>query len=172
MTNVLASTTRAVLEITATSVAGEGVIVRLSLIVGSVHLDLGLPEDEHPIIISSTENSAADDISQPGWNNALPDVHADSQTRRMQPQTQGDEEHIGYDVIEAQTHKRKDWPPHADDLGVEVLGLHAKVACETDKPVAADTPEEDLVELRLDLFAGHNRDGLVFVDPMVENTSV
>lgn len=90
----------------------------------------------------------------------------------MQPQTQRNKEHVGYDVIEAQADKRKDGPPHADDLGVEVLGLHAKVACETDKPVTADAPEENLMELRLDLFVGHNRYGLVFVDPMVEYTSV
>ena len=160
------------MPIAATAVAGQGVIARLSLIVGSVHLDLGLAEDEDAIIIPSTEDSTADDVSQPGWDDALPDVHADSQTRRMQPQTQGDEEHIGYDVIEAQASKRKDWPPHADDLGVEVLGLHAKVACETDQPVTADPSEKDLVEVRLDLFARHNRDGLVFVDPVVEHTSI
>lgn len=63
MTNVLACTVRPVLDIIAHTVAGEGVIARLSLIVGSVHLDLGLAEDEHPIIISSTENSTANDIS-------------------------------------------------------------------------------------------------------------
>lgn len=162
------------LNIVATSVDLEGVfaLACLALVVGSVHRDLGLAEDVHPVIIPSAENRTADNIPQRGWNDALPNVHADGQARCLQPDTHGDQEHVRYNVIETQTDKGKDWPPHADDLGTEVLGLHAKVTRETDKPVTPDTPEEDLVESRLDLLRRHQEDHLVFVHSMVEDTTI
>jgi hypothetical protein len=55
-------------------------------------------------------------------------------------------------VFEAEDNESKDGPPHADDLGGEILGLDAEEYGEADEPVATDCFEEDLMNLGRDLF--------------------
>lgn len=101
----------------------------------------------------------------------FPDVQPHGQAGRMEPEAHGDEEHVGHDVVQAERDEGEDGPPHGDDLGVQVLGLHGQVAGQAHEPVAADAAQQDLVEGGRDLLLGYEGDDLVAVWRGVENTA-
>ncbi len=72
------------------------------------------------------------------------------------------------------TERRKDEhrPPETDDPGSQVLALQTQVAREANQPVTPDSAQEDLMELRLDLFRCDKVDDRLSVRIMVKDTSV
>jgi hypothetical protein len=70
----------------------------------------------------------------------------------LQPDSEGHVEHVCDNVIKAQGHESEDGPPHADDLGAEVLCLRAQEAGEADEPVTPYASEEDFMQLWNDLL--------------------
>lgn len=55
-------------------------------------------------------------------------------------------------MVESEGDESKDGPPDTDNLRCEIAPLKAKEASKTHKPVAANTTEEDRVEVRSDLL--------------------
>ena len=102
----------------------------------------------------------------------LPYVQTHAQLGRVGPDPERDEEHVGHDVVEAQGYEGHDGPPHSNDLGGQILRLHAKENGQADEPVTADGAQEDLVHLRRDLFLGGEGDHLVPVRRRVEDPSI
>lgn len=109
------------------------------------------------------KQSTSNDIPQQRGNDPLPDVQRYRDLGRPQPDRQGDEGHIGDDVVKAQRHEGKGREPDAYHLGGEIAALDAEEASQTDQPVAADPAEENLMEVRGELFLRGKGDDLGFL---------
>lgn len=108
--------------------------------------------------VLTTEQTAAQNVANESRNDALPDVQANVKARGTEEDTQGDECHVGDNVVEAKGHKREDGKPDANNLGCKVAALHTKEAGQTHEPVATNSPEEDHTEVRSDLLLGREVD--------------
>ena len=164
------------------------------LVVGAVNADVGLVEDVQPVIESAAEACASEDVADGGGDDScqnrvsnhqiirpssalwgvhtFPDVQRYRQTRRAEKQAHWDEEHVCHHVFESKGDKRKDWPPHANYLGCQVLRLQPQVASQANQPVAANGAQEDLVELEIDLLLFCIGDGLVSIRAVVKDATV
>ena len=96
-------------------------------------------------IYDSSEQTASDDITNQGWDHALPDVVPDCDIRTAQEDRLRNEEHVRNNVIESQADESKRWPPDRDDLAEKLSRHHCEKASETDEPVRTDTAQEDHV---------------------------
>ena len=54
-----------------------------------------LPPQIHPVVVCTAEQRAADDISDQSRDDAFPDVKNDRDVRVADPDSHGDEEHVG-----------------------------------------------------------------------------
>lgn len=117
----------------------------------------------HIPVIRRPEQNSPHDIPDKRRNDPLPDIQPHRDIRRTEPDRHRDERHISDDMFEPQRPERVDGPPDADDLGGEVAALHAEVARQTHQPVAADSAQEDVVEVGGDLLYRCVSDDLGFV---------
>lgn len=61
------------------------------------------------------------------------------------PDTHGNEEHVGDNVIETENGEAEHRPPHAHGTRHEISTGKTEIGSETDEPVAADSADEDVV---------------------------
>lgn len=104
--------------------------------------------------ILTNKQATTNDISQQSRNDALPDIQTDRDTRGIEPDTKGNESHVGDNVIKSKGNKGKNRPPNTHDLGSEVPSLQPKETSQTDEPVTSNASEEDLAEVGGNLFLG------------------
>lgn len=122
--------------------------------------------------VDAAEQSTPNDVSDQGGDNTLPDVQSNADLRRTEEDSHRDKSHVGDNVIESERDETEYRPPDAHQLRGEITALQGKVATHTDEPVAADTAQEDHVELGGNLFLVGVRDDFGLVGFGRENLSI
>ena len=84
----------------------------------------------------------------------------------------GNEEHIGYNVVEPKADERECRPPDSHHLREVLASRESEETCKTNEPISTNASNEDLVRMRRDHFGCGKVDDFGLVVSGVECASV
>jgi hypothetical protein len=106
---------------------------------------------------NTAKESPAENISNQGGNNTLPDIETNTKIRSALPNSQRNERHVCNNVVESQRDKGENGKPEPYDFGCQTASLKSEKASQTNQPVAAYSTQKYHAEIWGHLFFGRKR---------------